>query len=84
MAWGNPNADPPGGVRFSEHAVAKGGRLYDTGRVTLRGVDEAFVLGDHGAYLVRAFKGGGLTCTCAARGGGCSHIVAALLAWADA
>ncbi len=71
-------------VDFSEHAIAKGARLYDQGRVTVRGEYEAFVQGDTGVYLVRAFTGGGLTCTCAARGGGCSHIVASLLAWGDA
>ncbi len=71
-------------VDFSEHAVSKGARLYDQGRTTTRGADECFVSGDHGIYLVRAFTGGGLTCTCPARGGGCSHIVAALLAWGDA
>ncbi len=83
MAWGNPDADPPR-ARFTEHAVTKGGRLYDCGRVTLRGEDEAFVQGDHGVYLVRAFVGGGLTCTCPAVGGRCSHCFAALLAWGDA
>jgi len=71
-------------VDFSEHAITKGERLHDTGRVTLRGDREAFVQGDHGVYLVRAFAGGGLTCSCPARGGGCSHIVASLLAWGSA
>lgn len=68
---------------FTPHAVTKGERLHDTGRVTLRGDREAFVQGDHGIYLVRFFERG-QTCTCPARGGGCSHIVAALLAWGDA
>jgi uncharacterized Zn finger protein len=71
-------------VDFSEHAITKGERLHDTGRVTVRGAYEAFVLGDHGVYLVRAFPGGGLTCTCPVVGGRCSHVVAALLAWGDA
>ncbi len=71
-------------VDFTEHAILKGTRLYDCGKVTIRGDREAFVQGDTGVYLVRAFVGGGLTCTCAAHGGGCSHIVAALLAWGDA
>ncbi len=82
MSWGNPDADPPR-VRFTEHAVTKGERLHDQRRVTLRGEREAFVQGDHGIYLVRFFERG-QTCTCPARGGGCSHIVAALLAWGDA
>ncbi len=71
-------------VDFTEHAVAKGARLHDQGRVTVRGEYEAFVQGDTGVYLVRAFVGGGLTCTCPSVGGRCSHCFAALLAWGDA
>ncbi len=70
-------------VDFTEHSRTKGGALFDAGRVTLRGEREAFVQGDHGIYLVRFFAKG-QTCTCPARGGGCSHIVAALLAWGEA
>ncbi len=75
---------PVNATDFSEHAIAKGARLHDQGRVSLRGDRDAIVWGDTSTYVVRAFTGGGLTCTCPARGGGCSHIVAALLAWGDA
>lgn len=58
--------------------------LYEAGRVTLHDDSHATVRGSHGTYEVRAFDGGGFTCSCPVRGAGCSHIVAASLAWAGA
>ena len=71
-------------LRISASVGEKAIRLVDQGRVTLHDMSSATVHGDHGTYEVRAHKGGGFTCTCAARGAHCSHVAAASLAWAQA
>ena len=71
-------------IQVSAATGEKAIRLVDQGRVTLHSMSSATVHGDHGVYQVRAHKGGGFTCTCAARGARCSHIAASSLAWAQA
>jgi hypothetical protein len=71
-------------IEVSAAVGAKAVTLVEQGRVTLHDMAHATVKGAHGTYEVRAHRGGGFTCTCAARGAGCSHIAAASLAWAEA
>jgi hypothetical protein len=66
-------------------AVAeKARRLVDQRRVVLRGEDTAYVLGDSETYKVIAFREG-VSCPCKAwrSGAPCSHVTAAMIAWAE-
>jgi len=66
----------------TEDVNEKALRLADEGRVLTGRNDQAVVVGDHGRYIVTAYEGGIVGCTCPARRGKCAHRLAAMIAWA--
>ena len=64
----------------SSDTIDKALRLVEEGRVELRGAHHAFVTGDTGRYLVRAFDDG-VECDCPNRHAFCCHILGAMILW---
>jgi hypothetical protein len=67
----------------SEDMHEKALRLVDENRVIAGRSDQAIVVGDHGGYIVTAYEGGLVGCTCPARRGNCAHRLASMVAWSE-